>query len=205
MGKNNDGQQKKMGCLPKVLIGLVVIGVIGAIGGGGGNDKETKKAEAPATTAVATTQQTTEAATEAKATESKAEATTKAKKKNKKAEATTEEKIDWSVYHDDDDHMAAYVTITQEAVDKYISGAKWPWGFDSYVFLDYDDKKEGCIVGTVESLEIKDVPLKQNVMVIFTIAEDGEHYTVNSVAVGDNIFQDDGKLQSLLDKFNGVE
>lgn len=70
MGKNNDGQQKKKGFLPKVLIVLVVIGVIGAIGGGGKDkDKETEKAEAPATTAVATT----EAATEAKAVEASTE------------------------------------------------------------------------------------------------------------------------------------
>ena len=113
-----------------------------------------------------------------------------------------EETIDWTKCHNDDDHLAMYITVFQAGVNKYISGAKWPWGADSYVFVDYDDTEPGTIVGTISSLEIKNVVEKQTAIVIFTISEDGEYYTVHSVSVGGKIYQDDGKLQHLIDLLN---
>lgn len=107
---------------------------------------------------------------------------------------------EWSHYVNDDKHMGNYVAIMQKAVDYYISGVKWPWGFDEYSFVDYDSTGSGTIAGTAH-VEVKNVTEKQDVFVIFTITPDGERYTVNSVSVGDKIYQDDGKLQSLLSAF----
>ncbi len=124
-------------------------------------------------------------------------------KKKSKEDATTEKKIDWTVAHNDDDHMATYVTILQEGVDKYVNGVDWPWSFDAYKFVDYDDTKSGCIVGFTDPIGIDGVVEKQAMTVIFTIDPDGEHYQINSVVVGDTTFQDDGKMQDIVNKLNG--
>lgn len=114
---------------------------------------------------------------------------------------STNKELDWSVLHDDSDHQAMYITIVQEAVDKYVAVAKWPWGADAYNFRDYDNNKNGCIMSMTDPLEIKNMPEKQTVIVIFST--DGNGYTIHSVAVGDKVYTDDGKLQNLLDKING--
>lgn len=118
-----------------------------------------------------------------------------------KAEEKTEKELDWSVAHNDRDHQPFYMTLVQKGVEEYVAVAHWPWNPDSYHYADYDDSKSGCIVCTTEPLEIKNMSEKQEAMVIFST--DGEGYTIHSVAVGNEIYQDDGKLQNLLDKMNG--
>jgi len=118
-----------------------------------------------------------------------------------KTEEKTEKELDWSVVHNDTDHQALYMTLVQKGVDQYVAVAHWPWGADSYHCADYDDSKSGCIVCVTEPLEIKNMAEKQKATVIFST--DGEGYTIHSVAVGNKIYQDDGKLQNLLDKMSG--
>ena len=203
--------KKKTVSIIAIVIGCVWL-LLGLMFGGSNKDivtenttEVTTKATTEAVTEV-TTEITTEAVTEV-TTEATTETITEVATENT-TETTTEiateetSSTDWSKVYDDDEHMAQYVTITQKAVDKYITGVKWPWGFGEYTCVDYSADKPGVIVCMVNSVEIKNVVEKQSIYVIFEINEDGTRYGVHSVAVGNKIYEDDGLLQNLLDKFN---
>lgn len=205
-----DGKKKTISIVA-IAIGCVWL-LIGLLFGGSNNDTTTE-ATTEATTET-TTEQTTELITET-TTEPTTELTTEAITEpttedtteimtEQTTETDTEEAsgTDWSKVYDDDEHMSQYVVITQAAVDKYITGVKWPWSFDKYTCVDYSSDKPGVIVCMVNSVEIKNVVEKQSIYVIFEINEDGTRYGVHSVAVGNKIYEDDGLLQNLLDKFN---
>ena len=114
-------------------------------------------------------------------------------------ETTERPKLDWSHCYDDEEHKMMYVWILQKGVDNYIAGVKWPWKYDNYSFIDYDNTKSGIIVGSVK-VEIRNLIEKKDVFVIFTITED-ERYIINSVVVGDKIYSDDGKLAHIVNMF----
>lgn len=118
---------------------------------------------------------------------------------NRNISETTTSKLDWSHYYSDDDHIAVYMTILQEGVNKYISGVKWPWSFREYSFIDYDNTNSGTILGNVR-IEINNLIEKQDVYVIFTIS-DVEKYKINSVVVGNKVYYDDGKVEKIMNMF----
>lgn len=117
------------------------------------------------------------------------------KNKAKQTNYTKEqlEAADWSAYNSDELHTMKYIQCVQNAANYYAYQIDWPTDTTLYTFEDYEkDDPDGTIVGTVR-VGIPGQKDIQDVYVIFST--DGitdKHYVV---AVGNSIYEDDGKME----------
>lgn len=187
MKNTKEVKEKKPFYKKKWFAALAIIVVLGAVGGAFGSDSESSKTAENDTSIVSETNTNRESIVEAKAVESK--------------EAASEETDASGFTMDDHVNM---MTISQQIMDRYLTGYKTPWSDKDWVFAKFDD--EGAVMVTTD-LEVKDTSLKQDMICIFTYDPsdpDNVMFTEHFLSVGNQVLSDDGYADEFFANLNSV-